>query len=156
MKKETLMENLRVATSKVLETMFYQPVEFLDSDCTLQEWFSDRHSLFGATLNFSGPSSGLMYLLAPVQVVSEMTANFLGLKKEEINEEQKKDTVKEALNMAGGHMLSLQDKEGLFKIGLPELMDKDDVKDNRLGELEGNVILIETEDDRLAAGIVFD
>ena len=156
MKRETLMENLRVAISNVLETMFYQPVQFLDANCTLQEWFSDKPSLFGATLSFSGPSTGLMYLLAPAQIVGEMTANFLGLKEEEINGEQKRDTLKEALNMAGGHMLSLQDKEGHFRIGLPELMDKDDVKDNRLGELEGNVILIETEDDRLAAGIVFD
>jgi len=89
-------------------------------------------------------------------MVTGITANFLGIEEEEINEEQKKDAVKEALNMIGGHMLSLFDKEGAFKLGIPELIEENDLAEDNLGDLKKDIILIETEENRLAAGIQFE
>ena len=156
MNAETMVTTLKGAISNVLETMFFQPVQFVDFSCSLQEWFSGRDSLLGATIGFRGPSSGSMFFLSPMKVLREMTANFLGLSEEEINQEQQMDTIKEILNMTGGHMLSLIDKEGLFKIGIPELIDIHDHTNTRLEELRGDTLLIQTEDDHLAAGILLD
>lgn len=153
MKRDTMMKTMREAISNVLDTMFFQPVQFVDSKCTLQEWFSDKQSLVGATLNFINSSEGSFYLLLPVEIVKGVTANFLGLLEEEINEKQKKDTIKEALSMIGGHMLSLLDSKGDFRLGIPEFIEENDLTNDKLGDLKGDIILIETEDNRLAAGI---
>lgn len=156
MERETLTKSMKEAISNVLETMFYLPVQFVENNFTLLEWFTHAQSLLGATLSFHGPATGRISLLIPVNILKEITANFLGLNEGEINEEQKRDTVKEILNMIGGHMLSLVDKGGLFKIGLPEAIDEDDLSDHKLGEIKGEIILIETEDNHLAAGIAFE
>ncbi|MBW1857059.1 MAG: chemotaxis protein CheX, partial [Deltaproteobacteria bacterium] len=119
-------------------------------------WFSNTRLLVGATLSFNGPSAGSFYLLLPATMVTGITANFLGIEEKEINEEQKKDAIKESLNMIGGNMLSLFDKEGAFKLGIPELIEENDLAEDKLGGLKGDAILIETEGNRLAAGIVIE
>lgn len=156
MDRDTMMKTMREAISDVLETMFFQPVQFADNNCTLQEWFAGRQSLLGANLNFNGPLAGSLYLLIPVRMASEITANFLGLREEEINEEQKGDTIKEAINIIGGRMFSLFDKKGAFKLGIPELIEEDALTDDKPGGIRGDIILIETGDNHLVAGIVID
>ena len=156
MDRETMMKAMREATSNVLETMFYQPVHITDTNCSLQEWFSDTQLLVGATLSFHGPSTGSFYLLLPTTMVTGITANFLGIEEEEVNEEQKMDALKESLSMIGGNMLSLFDKEGVFKLCIPELIEENDLAEDKFGGLKGGVILIETEENRLAAGIIID
>ena len=153
MDRDTMIMALREAISNVLEIMFFQPVQIVDYDCTLLEWFSQNQSLLGATLNFDGPLSGSLYLLIPGRMTGEITANFLGLGEEEINEEQKRDSVKEALNMIGGRMFSFFDRKSVFKLGIPKLIEESDLTDNRLRDMKGDIILIETEDNHLAAGI---
>jgi chemotaxis protein CheY-P-specific phosphatase CheC len=154
MGKKTMRETMRAAISNVMETMFFQPVQISDKDCTLQEWFSDKEALLGAKLNFTGPSSGSFYFLIPAKLVSVITANFLGLEKEGTNEEQRKDTIKEALNMIGGHMFSLCDNEGDISLGIPELIEEENIKHYRLGEIKGETVFIETGDSHLAAGVI--
>jgi chemotaxis protein CheY-P-specific phosphatase CheC len=154
MDKKTMIETMRAAISNVMETMFFQPVQINDEDCTLQEWFSDQESLLGAKLNFTGPSSGSCYFLIPSKLVNEITANFLGLEKEETDEEQRRDTIKEALNMIGGHMFSLCDNEGSISLGIPELIEEESIKHYRLGEIKGETVFIETGDSHLAAGFI--
>jgi len=155
MDRETMMKTMRQAISNVLETMFFQPVQIRNKNCTLQEWFSDKESLLGATLKFTGPSEGSFFFIIPLKLAGEITANFLGLEEEEINEEQRIDTLKEALNMIGGHMFSLFDKEVTISLGIPELIEERDLKHDKLGEMKGDTLFIETEDNRLAAGIYF-
>jgi hypothetical protein len=50
-------------------------------------------------------------------------------------------------------MLSLFDKKGAFKLCIPELIAEEDLTGNKLGDLKGDFILIEAEEDNLAAGI---
>ena len=152
--RDALMRSIREAISNSLETMFFLPVQFSDTKCTLQEWFSGEQSLIGATLKFYGPWSGSFYLFMPVRLVDEVTGNFLGLEEESIGEEQKKDTVKEAINIIGGHMFSIFDKEGIFRLGIPEIVEEHEVTDDKLGNMKGDAVLIETGDNRLAAGII--
>jgi len=156
MDRDAMMKTMREAISNVLDIMFFQPVQIADSDCTLQEWLSQEQSLLGATLRFDGSVSGLLYLLIPVAMASEITANFLGLRQEEINEEQKRDTIKEAINMIGGHMLALFDRKGAFKLGIPGLIEEGDLTEHRLGDLKVDMIPIETGEGHLAVGIAID
>ena len=156
MDRETMMKAMREATSNVLETMFYQPIHITDANCSLKEWFSDTQLLVGVTLSFRGPSRGLFYLFLPTAMVTRITANFLGLDEEEVNEEQKNDAVKESLNMIGGNMLSFFDKQGVFKLDIPELIEGNNLSVDKFEGLEGSVIFIETEENRLAAGIVIE
>lgn len=156
MLKEMMMKSMEKAISKVLETMFFQPVHIHTGDCPLEEWFPENESLLGATLKFTGPFTGSSYLLIPVQAVKEMTANFLGLKEEEVDEEQDKDTVKETINMIFGYLLSLFDDEGAFKLDIPELINENNLTSDRLGDLGGDTILIKTGGNRMATGIVIN
>jgi len=156
MEKAAIMKAMKASISNVLETMFYQMVQIVDDDCGLQAWFAPGQSLLGATLNFSGPSAGSFYILIPVDVANEITANFLGLDGEEIDAEQRTDTVKEALNMVSGGMLSVVDPKGAFKLGIPEIIAKDELTHDKLKDLHGDAILLETEDNRLAAVVAMD
>jgi hypothetical protein len=93
-------------------------------------------------------------IVIPVNLVKVITANFLGIEKEDVNENQKKDTTKEALNIIGGHMFSLFDKEGDTSLGIPELIGDNNLKHDKLGEIKGNTFFIKTEDNHRAAVVV--
>jgi CheY-specific phosphatase CheX len=154
--KETMMLNMKQAISNVLELMFFQSVQFSDDDSLLNEWMPQDQPHIVATLGFTGPVSGTYYLMVPVDMAKEITANFLGLDVEMISEPQERDTVKEALNMIGGHMLSLVEKHEGFQLGIPEIIPEPQIDMNVYrGKIE-NVILIETEDSHLLAGISLD
>ena len=151
-----MMKTLRDTISNVLETMFFQPLQFFDDNCTLSEWFSQGQALLGASLNFNGSSTGSLSLLIPVRLVNEITANFLGLQEEEVDKEQGRDTIKEALNMIGGNTFSLMDGEGAFKLRIPEIMDEKDCTDKTAGDFKGDFILFETGNSHAALGFVMD
>ena len=156
MDRETIMMTMREAISNVLETMFFQLIQINDSNYSLQDWFFDTKMLVGATINFYGPSTGSFYLLLPATMVAGITANFLGIEEKAINEEQKKGVVKEALNMIAGNTLSLFAKKGALRLGIPELIEENNLTDDNLRDLKGGFVLIETEENRLAAGIMFE
>ena len=156
MERVNMMKAMRTSISEVLGTMFFQMVQVVDANSTLQEWLAQEHSLLGATLDFDGPLAGSFYLLIPVDAANSITANFLGLNADEVDEEQQNDTVKETLNMIGGGLLSIFDQKGAFKLGLPELIETNDLTLDKFDDLQEDFVLFETEDNRLAAGLVMD
>ena len=146
--------NLKQATSNVLETMFFEPVQFTGEADTLNDWLCDSQDLVGVTLSFTGSNSGSFVLLLPGSLTKGITANFLGMSEEDIDTNQENDTVKEALNMIGGHMLSLFDTEGKYQLGIPEIISENsfDVFNHK----KGQYILMETDQDSLAIGFILD
>ena len=156
MEKADMMKAMRDSISDVLGTMFFQLIQIADNNNTLSQWLAQEQSLLGATLNFDGPWAGSFYLFIPQAAAKSITANFLGLNAEELDEKQQQDTIKEALNMIGGGMLSIIDPKGVFFLGLPELIATNDLTLSKLQGLGGDFVLFETEDNRLAAGIVAD
>jgi CheY-specific phosphatase CheX len=136
--------------------MFFQMVQVVETDSTLQEWLAQEHSLRGATLDFEGPLKGSFYIFIPDGAANKITAFFLGLNAEEVDEEQQKDTVKEALNMIGGGLLAILDQKGDFKLGIPQSIEPNDLALDKFDGLHESFVLFETEDNRLAAGIVVD
>jgi len=152
--RETMTMNMKQAISNVLELMFFLPVQFVENECPVREWLPRSQVYTGATLGFTGPVSGSYYLLVPAVMAKEITANFLGLSEEEVNEAQESDTVKEALNMIGGHMLSLVDKPDGYQLGIPEIIAENEFDMNADTGKNENVIFFEAEGNHLAAGVI--
>jgi len=144
---------LRDSISEVLEKMFFQPVQISTDGVDLRQWFTRKPSLYGANINFSGPIDGAIFFLIPKTAADEITANFLGNNVESIEEEQRKDTIKEALNIIGGNMLSDIDAEGLFSLDIPQIIAQEDLSSDKLQDLQGDIFPIETEDNRMVVGI---
>jgi len=156
MDKNITVENLREAIFDVLETMFFEPLQSVDRDIKLSEWFSQKEALFAAKLDFNGPNSGFFYIIVPESVATEITANFLGIDEDKTDNEQKIDTIKEALNMIGGRVFSFFDREGEYKLNIPELIRVEAHKYEILEKINGKTVLIELTDNRLAAGVRID
>jgi len=151
------MKVMHQAISDVMNKMFFLPVQVNAKEFSMREWFSTELRLFGATVSLTGGTlKGSSYLLIPAGVVKEMTANFLGVAEKEINVQQEGDTVKEALNMVTGNMLSQFDKKGLLRIGIPQLIGESDLSAGKLDQFNKGAIFIETEHSRMAAGIVMN
>lgn len=151
---ETLRAAVKQAISDVLETMFFQPMRFADETRPLKEWFFQEGTLLGASLDFDGPPQGSFFLLVPDTLIGEWTANLLGMDRREIGDEQKRDTLKEAINMIGGRALSLLDAQGVCRMGIPQAMENKDLPHSNLEELQGETFLIDTGYSHSAAGIV--
>ena len=156
MDRKIITENLEEAIFNVLETMFFEPVQIINKEISLLNWFSDKQPLFGANLAFIGPMKGFFYMFVPNTVATEITANFLGIDEEEIDDEQRMDTVKEALNMIGGNVFSFFDKKGEFKLGIPKLMGEEKNTYEMLEKIKGDTVFIESMDNRLAAGVAIE
>jgi len=156
MDKKITVENLKEAIFDVLKTMFFEPLQAVEKDIKLLDWFSQKQPLFEAKLAFSGPKNGFFYMIVPESVATEITANFLGIDEDETDNEQKIDTIKEALNMIGGKVFSFFDRAGEYKLHIPELIRIEAHTYELLEEINGKTVLIELTDNRLAAGVRID
>jgi len=154
MKQEIFVTKMKQAISDVFETMLFQAVQFPDNSLRIADRMHQMRRedfLSGATLAFEGSCPGIFYFLIPEQAMGEMTSNFLGIDLNEITVEQKRDVVKEALNMIGGKTLSHLEG-GRFKLGLPALMDEDNPIDALLENPDAVHLLIEAEGSDFIAG----
>lgn len=148
-----MMETLKDAISRVLERMFFQTLAISEKTIPLQEWFSKHQPLAGAKIEFCGTSPGTAYLISSQEALKDLTENFMGVESEMIKEEEKRDTLKEALNMIGGQMLALLDKDGTFRLGIPQFLSESEISPSGL---KGDFLLISTGQHRLAVGIYLD
>jgi hypothetical protein len=144
---------LKEAISRVMETMFFMPVQFVDGPQPLGDWFSREAKVLESLIDFQGSRSGRGVLLVPARGLKEMAANFLGLREAEVGEEQMRDTLREAVNMITGQMLSLWDKGGGYALGIPQFAGERTFPD--LQEEKGSAMMLrfETEKTHLAAGV---
>jgi len=154
MSKEKLLKNMKTAISNVMETMFFQPIQINDNPKLIKNWFSDDQALFGARLGFDGPVSGMTYILFSASDMKEMTADFLGISRENVHKDQVRDTIKETLNMISGNMFSLCDNASDFHLNIPELMDDEDLVSEKDEVLKGDILFIETKEKRLIMGLI--
>jgi CheY-specific phosphatase CheX len=154
MKTETIQEHLREAISEVMETMFFLPVQFLNGPAPIGEWLSVEKKVMEAHIEFEGTRSGRVFLLVPHPALKEMAANFLGLEEQEVSEEHAQDTLKEAINMMTGRMLSTAFREGGCALLIPRLAGARNPADVGKDNDHEFVLLFETEKNHLAAGMI--
>ena len=154
MKEERARESLKEAISDVMETMFFLPVQFADKTCPLGPWFSGEGEMLESSVDFKCPGSGRIFLFAPRAGVEEMSANILGIEADEVSEGQVSDTLKEAINMMTGRMLSLVDQEGSFALGIPRFAGAWNGKSAPEEADFSGLLLFDTGKNHLAAGFV--
>lgn len=154
--QETMMTNLKQAISNVLETMFFLPVQVIEGQGLLKTWFPEDAVLTRAAIRFAGPVCGSFFLLIPANMAREIAANFLGLGEEEVKKDQKEDTVREALNMISGYVLSQADKAEEYQLGIPEILPENESDMASYNDLQENMVFIETDENHLAVGIHLD
>ncbi len=121
--KKTLMTQVTNSIFDVMETMFYFTLEEKkDSGDELSGLF-DLEPLKACSIDFSGDSSGTIYLLVPLNVLTAMTRNFMGEDEDPASDALLEGTLKEALNMIAGSALTKVNKESYMGLGIPEMVD---------------------------------
>jgi CheY-specific phosphatase CheX len=150
MNKEVLTSAMKNSISDVLGTMFFLPVDFNDSMSLNEFWDPDKEKTIAAKLNFNGPLSGHCILYIPEKLSVSITADFMGKEKDDISDNQVKETVKEITNMITGNTFSLYDPEAVFNLGVPELADLDGFQEGATGSEDKISIAIDTLENRLA------
>lgn len=150
---ETMIANMKQAISNVLELMFFMSIQIDEDGMVSEDWPAEGQAFIGARLDFCGPVSGAVNLLVPVALAREITANFLGLDEGEVTADQDRDTVKEALNMVGGHMLSLTETPAEYRLGIPAIVPEAEVDPCAFADKSGHTVFIAAGDHRMAARI---
>jgi CheY-specific phosphatase CheX len=84
----------------------------------------DLDSAVAARVLFTGPFSGALVITVSAQVLSELTANMLGVEcEEETTSEQKDDALKETVNVICGNLLpAIAGKRAVFDINVPKII----------------------------------
>ena len=101
-------------------------------------------------LSFRGPFSGYFLFFIPGDLALSLTAGFLGEDEESVSQDHVTETLKEILNMIAGSTFSAFDDQAVFDLGIPELINFDDmIRENSKSE-EEIFISINTMESRMA------
>lgn len=117
---ESLENAVCLAVVRVLETAAFMTVwPCQESDGEL------AHPDVAATMTFCGPRTGRLTLYVASEVLPLLTQNMLGeLEPDDSPEEQRRDAVKEMLNMICGNLLTeWQGAEPVFNLSPPEIVN---------------------------------
>jgi len=155
MEKEALIAAMKNSISEVLEKMFFLPLDFVDTISKGALWEDLKASeIITSRLNFSGPISGYFLLYIPAGLAHSLAASFMGIDEESISHDHVTDTVKEIINMIAGNTFGIFDDQTVFDLGIPELINVDDLKDGDSKSEEDIFIAINTLENRLGLRMV--
>ena len=114
-----LSEQLGVAATEVLETMFFASVDLCEDEAgdSLGDSGADR---IGASLDFHGACAGRLALSLDRAAAEGLAANFFGGVGEGGPEEDSQSVMVELTNMVCGAMLSHLDKNSIFCLDTPQ------------------------------------
>jgi CheY-specific phosphatase CheX len=141
---------MTTSISEVFETAFFETVDIQPANERLSMADFKDQTLTGAFLGFSKGLEGTVYVIAPDRWVSRMTSDFLGIDPDQITDDQKADTLKEATNMIAGHMFSLFDKDGSIQLGIPELIRRSPLIAEDIDSIKGTMVWVTTDTEKLA------
>jgi CheY-specific phosphatase CheX len=147
---------MTTSISEVFETAFFETVDIQPAKERLSMADFQDQCLTGAFIGFSKGLEGAVYVIAPDRWVSRMTADFLGIDPDQITEDQKTDTIKEATNMIAGHMFSLFDKDGRIQMGIPELIRRSPLIAEDIDAIKGTMVWVTTDTEKLAVVTVLN
>ena len=148
--KKILMTAMTTSISEVMETMFYLPVEFGEESTLLQSGMEKNRPNMACKLEFAGDFSGHLTLVIPKNLLAEMTENFMGESRENLEEEHLSGTLTEMLNMICGNALSRIDSKTPFKLNIPQVIEESEIPKENL------FIIIETTQSMMAIHITVD
>ncbi|MBF0474241.1 MAG: chemotaxis protein CheX [Deltaproteobacteria bacterium] len=153
MERPEVMRAMQTSISEVLETMFFLPVRFYEG--VGLEVLGDITDLVISRVTFGGPFQGRMMIFIPRDLARSITASFLGKDEAGVSHEHLEETVKEIDNMIAGNTFTVLDEKSVFNLGIPQLVDYNDVK-NELDPEQGIVVPINTPDGALVVWMNID
>ncbi len=117
------VELTKDAISEVMETMFFNVVEFVGDEDNLTDNLATSH------IELESPDVRLMLMVKfDVEFAKQVTADFLGLIPEEVEESDVEDCMKELANMLAGSVIARSGIKFVLKLpvyGEPEPPDGD-------------------------------
>ena len=96
-----------------------------------------------ASIDFTGPFQGTLFMCISAEMCSEVAANMLGLEPDdELAEARAQDAVKELLNVACGHVLTELAGEGpVFDLTVPRVEPMEEVAWRDLSAAKDGVLM---------------
>ena len=146
-----LMIAMRTSISEVMETMFFEPIEFSEETDALAFFDENRENLIVVNVKYQGPFSGDLCCFMPKDLALSLASNFLGEEVSDVSDDQAGEVVKEIVNMTAGGIFSHYDKNAVFQIGIPEIIKKTDMDD--CGAEDAHFLLAETVIGRFALNL---
>jgi len=113
-----LSEQLTMAATEVLETMFFASVETADGEAGVPA--GDR---IGASLDFHGACAGCLTLSLDRAAAEGLASNFFGGVGDGGPEEDSQSVMVELTNMVCGAMLSHLDRNSIFCLDTPKQLE---------------------------------
>jgi CheY-specific phosphatase CheX len=108
---EKIQEIMGISIFEVFEKMFYIFLE--PSDVMYDDYVVE------ADIVFDGPVNGSVRILFSPDMANAMVQNMLGLKDDEITEQDTEDCLKEAVNMVCGNLFGKLDSTKVFNLSVP-------------------------------------
>lgn len=103
------------AISEVLETMFFESLDFETRDSGEQSWYCE------STVSFASEGQSQEIFLRFTEPFAKLiAANFLGSGEDEVSREELADVMRELTNMVGGNYLGRLPNQD-WRLGIPEL-----------------------------------
>lgn len=116
---ENIREKINQAAAQVFGAMYFTPVELLAQTPPEYKWnLEDKY--IKAAIAYSGPQQATLEFYFPITLGKNITAGFIGVDENALNDNQIIDTMREAANMIIGSLLGMIDPEGTCKLGIPE------------------------------------
>ena len=151
MMNRNLMTAMRASISEVMETMFFEPIEFSEETDVSVFFDENRKNLIVVNVKYQGPFSGDLCCFMPKDLALSLASNFLGKEISDVSNDQAGEVVKEIVNMTAGGIFSHYDKNAVFQIGIPEIIKKTDMDD--CGAEDAHFLLAETVIGRFALNL---
>lgn len=123
-----LEQNAASALNQVLETMFYETAEPVNTE--VSPGFD-----YLCSVEFEGETRGQLQLRLTRGLVTSLANNFYGEGEEELTEDKLSDVARELTNMVGGSFLALSEELlGPMSFGVPEVspIDGSSERESRL------------------------
>ena len=149
MEKKKWIQVMKNSISDVFEKMFFELVQFMESDISVQEWLN-KPDIKQTSILITGPQNIQFSLFIPNDALKELSIAFLGIEEDQLDTQKIDDTFKEILNMITGRTISQLDSEGQFHLGIPQIETEVNIPQ------DGEIILFETEKDHMALCITFE
>lgn len=105
---------IAAAAAEVIEKMFYKKIVPVDEDIIF-------NFEVVVTISFHGKYDGTFWIILTRELCYELSASFLSMNIEDLDDELVKDTTKEIINMVCGNVLFTFDKQKKFDITIPSI-----------------------------------
>ena len=150
-----LMEAMKASISEVLETMFFMAIDGA-SGSEKKVTLPVASNAVAVVLPFDGPVRGLFRLMVPSALAYAISADFMGIDTDALDENDVRQTLLEMINMLAGNTLSHYDADMIFDLSIPQTIEDDDLVYDGSGQAGYCCLDIQTSVDHMIMEAEYD